>query len=331
MKKKALSLFLTAAMVLAMTASPVFAAGNDAQGGIPAGSSGLCEHHTQHDETCGYAPATEGTPCTYVCEICNLQDSGEAEETEPKAECICTELCTSENVNVDCPVCGAEDADLTACEGVEAETATASNAPMPLLPTTALAADEEGPSVSLTIVSSGTSFTYGTVVNMMATVNGLTSDSQTVNVQLFKGEDKQSFAQQSGPPIPGTGMLSVTYEVSLTGDTWKPGDYNITAKVTINGTTYFSEAVALKVAKADQSLSAPTASEVTSTSVTLNPVTGQGEVTYAVCRAIVRTLRLMKTAGKQTRHSTICSPPRPTPSSPTVRETTTITKPPPAR
>ncbi len=46
-----------------------------------------------------------------------------------------------------------------------------------LLPTSALAAGEEEPSVSLTIVSGGTSFTYGTVVNMMATVNGLTSDS----------------------------------------------------------------------------------------------------------------------------------------------------------
>ena len=99
-----------------------------------------CQH--EHDETCGYAPATEGTPCTYVCEICNPQDSGEAEETEPGAECICTGLCTEETVNAECPVCGAEDADLTACEGVEEETATASNAPMPLLPTAALAADE---------------------------------------------------------------------------------------------------------------------------------------------------------------------------------------------
>lgn len=36
-----------------------------------------CQH--EHDETCGYAPATEGTPCTYVCEICNPQNSGETE------------------------------------------------------------------------------------------------------------------------------------------------------------------------------------------------------------------------------------------------------------
>lgn len=82
-----------------------------------------CKH--EHDEACGYTPATQGTPCTYVCEICNPQDSGETEEIEPEAECICTEPCTEDNINEDCPVCGAEDADLTACKG---EPATPSNA-----------------------------------------------------------------------------------------------------------------------------------------------------------------------------------------------------------
>ena len=56
-----------------------------------------CKH--KHDEACGYAPAVEGTPCTYVCEICNSQNSGEAEETEPEAACICTGFCTEEIVN----------------------------------------------------------------------------------------------------------------------------------------------------------------------------------------------------------------------------------------
>ena len=31
-----------------------------------------CKH--EHDEACGYVPATEGTPCTFVCEICNAHD-----------------------------------------------------------------------------------------------------------------------------------------------------------------------------------------------------------------------------------------------------------------
>ena len=85
-----------------------------------------CKH--KHDEACGYAPAVEGTPCTYVCEICNSQNSGEAEETEPEAACICTGFCTEEMVNAECPICGAEGADLTACKGVEAEIAALPNA-----------------------------------------------------------------------------------------------------------------------------------------------------------------------------------------------------------
>lgn len=31
-----------------------------------------CRH--EHDSECGYTPATEGTPCTYVCEICHSQE-----------------------------------------------------------------------------------------------------------------------------------------------------------------------------------------------------------------------------------------------------------------
>lgn len=34
-----------------------------------------CPHEEgQHEESCGYVPATEGTPCSYVCPICPVQD-----------------------------------------------------------------------------------------------------------------------------------------------------------------------------------------------------------------------------------------------------------------
>ena len=59
---------------------------------------------------------------------------------EQQAECTCTALCTGDNINGECPVCGAEGADLTACKGLEALPATLSNA----LPATALAAVPEG-------------------------------------------------------------------------------------------------------------------------------------------------------------------------------------------
>ena len=38
-----------------------------------------CKH--EHDEACGYVPATEGTPCGYICEICGAK--GEPETATP--------------------------------------------------------------------------------------------------------------------------------------------------------------------------------------------------------------------------------------------------------
>ena len=99
-----------------------------------------CKH--EHDEACGYVPATEGSSCTFVCEVCNTQDKDSGSPATPSdaqpEECTCETLCTEDNINEDCPVCGAEDADLTACEGLEAQPTTLSNA----LPATALAAGE---------------------------------------------------------------------------------------------------------------------------------------------------------------------------------------------
>ena len=34
-----------------------------------------CKH--EHDEACGYVPATEGTPCGYICKICGAKDEPE--------------------------------------------------------------------------------------------------------------------------------------------------------------------------------------------------------------------------------------------------------------
>lgn len=81
-----------------------------------------CPHERgEHDESCGYIPATEGTPCRYTCELCNSQDSGlvPGVSGNAPAECICETRCEKEAVNSDCPVCSAEDADLSACKGTE--------------------------------------------------------------------------------------------------------------------------------------------------------------------------------------------------------------------
>ena len=82
-----------------------------------------CPHERgEHDDSCGYIPATEGTPCGYTCELCNSQDSGlvPGVSGNAPAECICETRCEQEAVNPDCPVCSAEDADLSACLGKEA-------------------------------------------------------------------------------------------------------------------------------------------------------------------------------------------------------------------
>ena len=79
-----------------------------------------CPHERgEHDDTCGYIPATEGTPCGYICEQCNSQDSGlvPGVSGNAPAECICETHCEQGAVDPDCPVCSAEDADLTACKG----------------------------------------------------------------------------------------------------------------------------------------------------------------------------------------------------------------------
>lgn len=81
-----------------------------------------CPHERgEHDDTCGYIPATEGTPCGYICEQCNSQDSGlvPGVSGNAPAECICETHCEQGAVDPDCPVCSAEDADLSACKGTE--------------------------------------------------------------------------------------------------------------------------------------------------------------------------------------------------------------------
>lgn len=70
----------------------------------------LCSHKDGgHDDTCGYVPSVEGHDCGYVCEKC-------------AAACSCETKCAGDSVNADCPVCGAEDADLSACTGKAPET-----------------------------------------------------------------------------------------------------------------------------------------------------------------------------------------------------------------
>ena len=114
--RRSLALILSVAMTVTLWKTPVYAVMESGQS-----DTGLCEHHTVHTEDCGY---TEETPCRYVCEICNSQNGGENEQqpdTEDSAqkECSCTIRCTEGKVNTECPICGAEGAELSVCKGAQ--------------------------------------------------------------------------------------------------------------------------------------------------------------------------------------------------------------------
>lgn len=91
---------------------------------------------------------------------------------EQQAECTCTALCTGDNINGECPVCGAEDADLNKCKGFEAQPATLSNA----LPATALAAAPENQVIYVggKEVTSGGYWTTDSAGNVTASTAGET-------------------------------------------------------------------------------------------------------------------------------------------------------------
>ena len=84
MKKRILSILLLCCMVLTMLPAPAFAADEEAYA-LPPDTGGLCEHHPEHDEACGYTPQTEdvaGTPCGHVCENRESED-GSADPAGP--------------------------------------------------------------------------------------------------------------------------------------------------------------------------------------------------------------------------------------------------------
>lgn len=85
--------------------------------------------HTQgtHDDSCGYVEAVPGAPCGYVCTECaagDAPDTPDAPPLAPPVTCTCTTLCAEGAADANCPVCSAEDADLSLCTGTEAPAAS---------------------------------------------------------------------------------------------------------------------------------------------------------------------------------------------------------------
>ena len=64
MKKRILSILLLCCMVLTMLPAPAFAAEGET-GARASETGGLCEHHPEHDEACGYTEGTAEIPCSH--------------------------------------------------------------------------------------------------------------------------------------------------------------------------------------------------------------------------------------------------------------------------
>ena len=114
LKKRIAALLMAGAMVCSTLPVNVLAVENSNQN-----VGGLCEHHAEHTEDCGYTEGSEGKPCTFICEICNPHNGGDAGQKPDggaQEQCSCITLCTEGAVNTDCPVCGIEGADLTQCQ-----------------------------------------------------------------------------------------------------------------------------------------------------------------------------------------------------------------------
>ena len=192
-----------------------------------------CPHERgEHDDSCGYIPATEGTPCGYTCEQCNSQDSGlvPGVSGNAPAECICETRCEKEAVNPDCPVCSAEDADLSACKGTEQAT-----------PLMAAAADEETISGNVTWENKNITTPVRLTGDTTITLTGKNTITISDTAELSALEmDYRSLT------IQGSGSLTVTvpdrkYGIADSGYSDSTGG-TLTikggAKITTNGGTF---------------------------------------------------------------------------------------------
>lgn len=64
MKKRLTAVFLCLCLLFMLFPATAFASGEDSNRTFTDGS-GLCEHHTQHDENCGYTEGTAEIPCSH--------------------------------------------------------------------------------------------------------------------------------------------------------------------------------------------------------------------------------------------------------------------------
>jgi hypothetical protein len=212
-----------------------------------------------HDDTCGYIPATEGTPCGYICEQCNSQDSGlvPGVSGNAPAECICETRCEKEAVNPDCPICSAEDADLSACKGTEQAT-----------PLMTAAADDE--TISGNVTWENRNITTPVVVKGDTTITLKGENAITITETAYTAALDMYSANLT---IQGSGSLTVTVPK------WKGGIEDGSWSDTAGGTLTIKDGAKITTNGGQNGLSAKT---IVIENGTLNLNSGYGIVTASL-------------------------------------------------
>ena len=181
-----------------------------------------------------------------------LADGGENSDMtigmSAQEQCSCTTLCTEGNINPDCPVCGAEGADLTACKG----------APL-MMRAAPLAAGEDAPNslyVGNQQVISSSDITYWTTDE---STGGLTKyegnndnwnvkyDQSTATLSLKNANISGKYDQFYNPYTAGIyapcrSNQSVALTIELIGENTITGNYGIYVNAEINASSYGTNA-----------------------------------------------------------------------------------------
>ena len=134
---------------------------------------------------------------------------------------------------------------------------------------------------------------YGSTITITATMqraqtNGINAIADLGKADFYLGDVNGGTSLGSADVTGAGGTYTATLEVTLTSDQWKPGSYTITADfggvagTTGNGLVSGTGTTTLTVTKGSQTApAAPTMSSRTTTSVTLNAISGgQGTVQY---------------------------------------------------
>lgn len=171
-----------------------------------------------------------------------LADGGENSDMtigmSAQEHCSCTTLCTEGNINPDCPVCGAEGADLTACKGA------------PLMMRAAPLAAAEGAPNSLYVgnqqVISSSDITYWTTDESTGGLTKYEGNNDNWNVKydpstatltlsgatIKGGSDVVSIPYGSGIYAQGSSNQPVTLTIELIGENTITGTFGIYVNAT---------------------------------------------------------------------------------------------------